>query len=286
MRVNNKNNTEFIELESNIIDLRNQSNHPSSFLYSEIYECAILDASIKDGRIQPGFNLKDSVPFVVAAKNGIEYGIEKEGFRDKIYDTLLLYYNNFQPKNAAEFLGLSLELENELVQAPPWGSVFPWRARTLDSYKKTYEKAAISDNKSYGYGGGVEKGWTFCGPTSAEKCSIEAKRMEYVIKRIHIDGYQRSNDKDGDIKVTALVNENKDWRWLVTSGFHRVCAVTALGYESIPVRVNLVISRQDVDFWPHVSSGLYSRENALTIFDNFFYGLPPIKAKLWNEGSI
>ena len=137
-------------VNSNILDLRSKANHPLNLLYSEIYQFALLNGEIENGRSQPGFVLSDNTPFVAAAKKGIEYGIEKDGVVDAIQSVFEEYYRIVRPANAAEWLGLKFKNKNQLNDSPPWASVFPWRARSVESYREAYEKAAIAENKVTG----------------------------------------------------------------------------------------------------------------------------------------
>lgn len=264
-----------------IIDLRNSTNHPVSLQYSEIYSNALLTGKIIDGRSQPGFALTNDTPFVLAAKNAIAYGIEKEGVIEVIKEVLSNYYDLVQPKSATEWLGLKLDRDHILSQSPPWASVFPWRARSVESYRLAYEKAAILENKISGGMLDISKGWLFCGPVSMEKCRVEAQRIDYVLKEISRNGYQRWDTSEGDVKATALVKENGDWKWLITAGNHRASAAAVLGFEEIPIRVNLVIHRQHVKLWSHVVDGLYTENSALQVFDNYFDAKTPYIIQSW-----
>ena len=266
-----------------IIDLREGTNHPLSLLYSEIYSEAILNGELSAGRSQPGFSLKGHSPFYWAAKNALVDGQLAVGSERRIFNVLAEYYRCVQPKSAATWLGINLTSSNPLAKAPPWGAVFPWRARTQESYQQCYEKAAVAENMITSAPLGILDGWLFCGPVSTEKCRIEAKRIHYVLEQIATLGYQRSNESDGDVKATALVREDGHWRWLITAGNHRAVAASALGRVSIPVRINLVISRSQVEYWPHVVTGLYTREQALAVFDQFFDATPPPVTRLWME---
>lgn len=265
-----------------ILDLRKGANHPLAFLYSEIYDSCIIDALIEHGRSQPGFSLKENSPFVIAAKIALEnQGMEEKAIIYRLQKIFAQYYDVFRPKNAMEFLGFEMMQNQQLLNEPPWGSVFPWRFRSIESYKGAYEKMALIENKSLGIDKGIEDGWLFCGPCSEMKAFIEAKRMFYVISQIKQNGYERSDDNDGDAKATALVDSSGEWRWLLTGGNHRASAASALGYKTIPIRVNLVICREQVGFWPHVQDGLYTKIEALNFFDSIFNANVPPLAKDW-----
>ena len=269
------------ENNESIIDFRQGTNHPCSFLYSEIYSNALLNGKLEDGRLQPGFSLKSKSPFVLAAKRAVLFGVEKENAINEMEKVFTKYYEMVRPQSAAEWLGLDLALTNKLAVSPPWAAVFPWRARTLASYRQAYEEAALKDNLAVGVSLGIKKGWFFCGPVSFEKIKIEALRMAYVLRQISEEGYQRSNSSDGDVKATALVDDTNQWRWLITSGTHRASAASALGYEEIPIRVNLVIRRMDAAYWPNVVNGLYNEVNALKVFDSYFNGVASPVTDKW-----
>ncbi len=278
-----------------IIDLRNGTNHPCSFLYSEIYENALLTGKFIDGRSQPGFNLESeggNSPFVLAAKAAIVSGVENKDSSIIIENVLSRYYATVIPKSAAQYLDLDVDTNNKLAISPPWASVFPWRARTLESYQQAYENAAIEENRKNGTVLDITKGWLFCGPVSPEKIKIEAMRIDYVLKQINKEGFKRSDSSDGDVKATALIDDSNNWRWLITAGNHRASAASALGYKDIPIRINLVIRRNDYKYWPNVTNGLYSESDALKVFDRYFNGIAPpaltnkwLRLKLINENK-
>ena len=139
--------------------------------------------------------------------------------------------------------------------------------------------------KANAYGHGIER--VYEGLRGADGFALldlaEAERVLYVLTRIQQSGYSRHDGPDGDVRATALVNERQEWRWLITAGNHRASAAAALGMPSIPVRVNLVISRADAPYWKHVVDGLYSLDDALAVFDNFFDGRPVGSTRPWLE---
>jgi len=264
-----------------LLDLRDTTNHPLSLRYAEVFEAAVLRGRFEHGRAQPGLDVARSTPFVIAARRAVDHGIERADVLDVMVATLAAYYERVRPGHAAAWLGLDDTAHPALREAPPWAAVFPWRARSVASYRKAYEDAAFAENRAVGRDVGIEDGWLFCGPVSADKVRIEAERILYVLRRIAEHGYQRSDDSDGDVRATALVDEQGSWRWLITAGNHRASAAAALGLAEIPVRVNLVISRADVCHWKHVAEGLYTVEQALAVFDRYFDACPGAVAKDW-----
>lgn len=272
------------EKTNKVLDLRESTNHPLSLLYSEIYDAVVVNAMLKHGRSQPGFSIKGNSPFHLSAKAAVEYGLHKEDCVKQIKEVFQNYYDSVTPENAAKWLGINFEEGHQFYSQPPWGAVFPWRARSIVSYRMTYERAAIDENKAIGYDGkGIEEGWLFCGPVSEEKIQIESERMAFVLKSIHEKGYQRSNENDGDAKATALVRKSGEWRWILTAGNHRASAASALGFKQIPIRINLVVNRSQAEYWPHVVDGTFKKNEALTYFDMVFKGETPPITKSWNK---
>ena len=266
-----------------VLDLRDSTNHPTSLLYSELYKSCLVNALPNHGRSQPGFSLDGKSPFVLSAKKAIINGLDDKENSVKIIRSVFdKYYEYIQANNASEWLGLK---KNKLLnQQPPWGAVFPWRARSIESYRLSFEKAAIEENIAIGYQDrGIEYGWLFNGPVSDIKIQIESERMAYVLYQIYENGYQRSFENDGDARATALVNEVGEWRWILTAGNHRASAATALGFTEIPIRINLIIKRSDYQLWPQVVDGVYSKEEALYIFDSLFHAHPPSFTTKWEK---
>jgi len=264
----NEKNQTYFKSNQGILDFRESDYHPMVMRYSELFNEAIINANIEDGRTQPGFPINKFSPFYIASKVAINSNYELS----KVKNILKLFYITFTHIDAAEYFGLS---NNTLLSnKPPWASVFPWRARTVESYAYQYEKAAIDENRTNGLEEGISSGWLFSGPVSSKKIEVEAKRMVYVTKQILNKGYKRSFEPDGDVKATVLIKEDAQWRWLITSGNHRANAASALGYQTIPIRVNLIISRSDYKYWPGVVNGIYTEVDALRIFDAIFEGKP------------
>lgn len=262
-----------------LLDLRQATNHPLSLRYSELHDNAVLDGVFAHGRAQPSLSLAGQTPFVNTARCALAHGVDRPDTLDHMMGILRGYYDLVRPGNAAAWLGL-LNVQG-LLDQPPWAAVFPWRARSVASYRQAYEHAALAENQAVGRDVGIEDGWLFCGPVSDEKIRIEAERILHVLTSIQQTGYSRHNGSDGDVRATALVNERQEWRWLITAGNHRASAAAALGMTSIPVRVNLVISRADAPYWKHVVEGLYSVDDALAVFDNIFDARPVSSTRAW-----
>ncbi|MFG6665855.1 hypothetical protein ACGK9R_01945 [Halomonas sp. HNIBRBA4712] len=257
--------------KNGLIDLTEKCNHPIAFKYGEVFSAALINALPSTGRILPGWTLNQDAPFYQAVVQGISESDNKKSL-DRIINSLSLFYSEFQPQNSLDWFGLNLQNPN-LMNTPPWGSVLPWRARSSKSYQTAITKAILKENIRDGFSEGIERGWPMCGPVTSEKQTLEAIRLQRLILSIREKGYIRSDDTDGDIKATALIDKDeKNWVWIVTSGYHRACVLAALEYLVIPIRINNVVHINHVDFWPHVQDGLYTPYEATDIFYTIFNG--------------
>ena len=268
---------------SPLLDLRRTTNHPLSLRYSEMFSQALLDGPFEHGRTL-ALSFAQATPFADAARSALAHGLDRPDTIEVMGRVLQRYYETVQAGNAAQWLDVSPR--SALAAEPPWAAVLPWRARTVASYRQVHEEAALIENRSVGRDIGIADGWLGCGPVSEEKIRVEADRILRLLRSIQAQGYVRSDAPDGDVRVTALVDEDHAWRWLVTAGTHRAAVLLALGGTSIPVRVNLVISRADAPFWKHVVDGLFSLDEALAVFDRIFHGRPNRVSQGWLAAAL
>lgn len=112
------------------------------------------------------------------------------------------------------------------------------------------------------------------GPVTEAFGEITFRRMARLHDSIRETGYRPEESDGGHLRGECFVRDN-DFRVTVGSGKHRVCALLALGCETIPVlfgppKLPVVTRREEVDRWPHVQSGDYTRDEALRSFDALF----------------
>lgn len=265
----NKLSDEYSNNVEGIVDLRDKSNHPITLKYSEIFNVCLLNVKVENGRVLPFYKLDVSAPFYKAALEGLKHNTKDSSY-EAIKSSLFNFYSRFQPENIADWFSLNNTNNLEILSLPPWAGILPWRARSLESFKDIIEQGTIKDNYSNGVIGGIENGWAYCGPVSDDKLNIETKRINDLIYSIREKGYLRTFDKDGDIIASALVDKEHNWKWLVTNGYHRACVLAAMGFSTLAIRINLVILENEVEFWPHVLDGFYTKEEASKIFIDIF----------------
>ena len=258
------------------IDLRSTTNDPRSLIYHAGKQPTVLiDAPVKWGYALAAFplNAEGCHPFI--------YAIRKAKSSSQPCDTiravLRCYYESVQPSNAAQWLGLDPESAPQLQAQPPWARIFPWRSSSISARRRGIESAARFDNRQAGANLSIRDGWKAFGPVSEAVLNIETQRLLRLYESIKHHGLLRNNEFGGDIRGIALVNGD-NWRWMQGGcGAHRAPVLSAMGFETIPVRIYRVVFRKHVDLWPQVVSGVYSRENALRVFDRVFqHHVPPI----------
>jgi hypothetical protein len=176
------------------------------------------------------------------------------------------YYRFWQPKNAAELLGLSeYEASEALLRTPPPGTVWPW---DFDHPERRAQQNHVGD-----------EGWQHCGPVTQDKGRMEFSRYQKVADSIIKNGYQRNPDTiDGDIAAQVLVR-GREWKFLICDGMHRFAVLKALGFSTIPVclrRWPMLIRREDVLSWPNVTNLLFNADSATKIFDRLFDAALPV----------
>ena len=202
-----------------------------------------------------GNNSKYADPFTETVKNYLNGSCVS--FEGSVLET---YYRVWQPKNAAELLGLNFDEANEeLLRTPPFGVVWPW---DFDRPERRVQQNNAGDG-----------GWQHCGPVSQDKGRREFCRYQEVADSIIKNGYQRNSYSiDGDIAGQVLIR-GSEWRILICDGMHRYAVLQALGWSNIPVclrRWPMLIRREDVLSWPNVANLLFDVNSATKIFDRLF----------------
>lgn len=206
-------------------------------------------------------------PFVTAAKAVLT---KCEDPVNTVKTILKNYYDLVTPSCPNAILGLNSG-RSELKDFPAWAVLMPWDKENAIEWKEKIKSSVYSENNRYGKRLGVEDGWAWAGPSSVIKVEIESTRLLSVLYSIQKNGYNRNNKPDGDIMVNVLAKSAHDWVWQTVGAQHRAAAMAALGYGTVPVRIMRVIRRGDVLSWPNVVRGLYSKSEALKIFDDIYF---------------
>lgn len=181
------------------------------------------------------------------------------------------FYNSYQPKDALDILGVACEASSSLSSFDPYALTLPWDSAGPEKESAAKTSSIRHENREAGFDLSSEHGWAWSGPVSESKLNVEVSRLLRVYESIVDQGYQRNNEKDGDIRVNVLLPCNGESAiWQARVGQHRAIVLAGLGYSSIPSRVTNVIMRSQVDSWFNVVNGVYTKSFALDVFDSFY----------------
>ena len=170
---------------------------------------------------------------------------------------LYKFFKNFKPKNYGELYKLSLN--NSLYDLSSFLQFKPWINNVID--KSNLRKGLF-------------------GPSEINEVEHRLLRLKNIFRNIEKFGYIPS---EKDIIKGYILKSNNDYRFLITSGHHRVAAMKAINsvhpdkFKKVIVafeekRCNLkFVNQEDINKWPAVINKFCSKEDAFELFQKFFY---------------
>jgi hypothetical protein len=256
-------------------DMRAATNDPRSLRYAEVGAAVLVDAPLAKGAGLLCFPLHEASPhpFVRAARSGSS----ADDVEGRVRDVPTRFYDRARPGGVRDRVDVDAGCAGSLRSAPPWGLVLPWEHWDVDELLTV--KGVPEEAAAWRPGAPLPLGvpWAGGGPVQPGKLEEEVDRTAALLRSVQRRGYLRSSEPHGDIHAVVLHREDGEWRWLVRWGQHRAAVLAALGRESAPVRVDAEVERAEVDLWPNVQRGVYSRAAALRTFDRVFdRELPPL----------
>jgi hypothetical protein len=200
---------------------------------------------------------------------------DQERRGDASYPGSLLerYYDQFQPRTALEALaGFDARSHCGLADLPRhlfW--LTPWSVQDVAGLDDSVRDWVGRGAHAHGIAGFnlAMDGTPYHGPVSARLGEVEVRRLHGVAKTLQRQGYDRHH---GD-SLFYLVRRGREFRAVkFGSGYHRTAAMSALGHEHIPARFRgpHAVEVDDVDDWPQVRSGIWSRRAAVRYVDHLF----------------
>jgi hypothetical protein len=217
-----------------------------------------------------GFTV-DENPFI---KTLIDYSSSNSNYSGSVLEN---YYNHYCPTSMQSVLrsdNPSLNKYHPMATVLPWGISTPEEKLPNICVDPSAEQLLSKEAHKLGLKEKNNFGWQFFGPVSEDLGLQEYARLISVYNSIKEHGYLP--EKYGYMHGQFLVSDD-DWVWVNIGGKHRFSSLAALQYKSIPVALKsrssaLFIRRSDVDYWPNVKNGLFSRTDALNIFDRILSG--------------
>lgn len=239
-------------------DWRDRDYHPLEAVYRSNGKSFILNIPVRDFVYSP---LVDTWVKVFRAMNN---GLSKEEYSKILKE----YYKNYQPKNIAEVLRIKNYNKNSWLANNPLGYFFPW-SNTISYSHAIRNRREGYRNEALYHGFRIERknDWKEFGPGSDSMIEFELSRLENIFYLIQTNGF---DEKYGLFRGQIFCRSksifiNIDLNW------HRYAYFKALKYPFIPTKFlgnSLVVRRNDVDYWPGVKRGLFTKEQALEVFDN------------------
>lgn len=194
---------------------------------------------------------------------------------------LELLHSQFQPRNAAELMGIDTPSYADLERIPARGALFPWER--VSPQQKYHNMVAIVECENCENGSTLlySDGDKFFGPCSRSKGELEYKRLIATYNSIATSGFNSCYDQDDKISGIFLVSDDQtEGTMLVRNGQHRVAALAAIGARHVTVQLNRrvaggVVRRTDAPYWPAVRAGYLTLNEALALFDRIAAGRQP-----------
>jgi len=252
-------------------DLRKKVKDPLAAKYFARHHTFLIEADFKNCIVLCRFSCEKygRNPLVNVASDYIQNGTIT--YSDSELES---FYNNYQPPNLAEMFQLEGKLHDDLVRLPADWVVFPWENGKMENKVHFLEKLVRYETKSRGRELSLGDGYGLVGPISRARGELEISTLINLIESIKANGYRRGDGDFEDIKASVLI-DGTDYKYFIKDGIHRLVVLSALGYETAPVRVlpttvPAFIYRNEVEFWPNVRRGLYTESQALKIFDTIF----------------
>lgn len=172
------------------------------------------------------------------------------GYRDT---SLFRFLSRFRPNSVCELLREPVGEENHLPLF-----VYPWG---------TFRRGEVELDKD-------PRESRFCGPSSDKFIAAEFRRTIGLYESMKDTGYQPWRFDHTFIGGTLLRAANRQRRFVVLQGNHRMAILAHLGVAEVLVRdcrgYHPVISEAHLEKWPLVASGVCSAALGRAIFHMFF----------------
>ena len=155
---------------------------------------------------------------------------------------------------------------------PPWRKTQPKKQNTPAGRFHRHEFRQIA--RDLGVPLGDIRGQIRGGPVSEAFGEITFRRLARLYDSIARDGFRPESSAARYPAGFCFVREG-DHRISIGSGKHRVLVMIALGWPRIPVELGppklpVITRREEVDLWPNVRDGHFTRDEALALFDEIF----------------
>jgi hypothetical protein len=278
-------NLKIVNLESNKpCNLLDKDINPLSAQYYAGNKKVLMNIDLSKCRTNRWFGMSgDSLdPHIFIVNNSIKKNLRGH----ELYAIILKFLKENQflglTKNAAEYLGIDSDLSKKLANYPWWAAVNPWDNRTFED-QLYYYPIEVKKNRAI-------NGMQILSDDHNEivrddidnSLPSHANQYTKLIGQIKKNGFRYGNEF-GYVTAELFVANNKFCWKIGDEGNHRATVAAALGIKKIPVLVTKIIRLDELEYWPNVINGIFSKDQATKIFYNIFNAKPSKIYDKWIE---
>jgi len=256
--------------------------NPRTILGVNFNKNSIFRVPLNKGRTSRWFDLGKSSrdPALFFLRKGIELNLNKYEMEKYLINRLNKHNDIVRPNNAGEQVGLKAPLNNYLSSMPYWAKVLPWEDCSIEERLKSFPNSVKQDRKKSGLRIKSDNPEEIMLIDKNFSIDSHVHQYLYLLHSIRSKGLI-SNRKNGYISAFFLFHNNS-WRWILGGeGNHRAIVASALNMDFVDVCVEGIIRYDDLEWWPNVCNGLYTKEEAEFIFESIFYGTPSFIYENW-----
>ena len=244
----------------------------------------IINIDIDKGRTDRWFDMSINSldPAIFAIRNALKKNLKGDALYKDILSTLWTHNSLTSIKNAAKYLDIDNNDDENFKSYPWWASVYPWDTRTLENQLK-YHPDEVKKNR-------LINGMKILSDNSDEimdnhlekSLFSHAKQYAQLTEEIKKNGFKYDEDYN-HISAEIFVHNHK-FCWKVgRDGNHRVAVLAALGFQTIPVQITKIIRLEELKYWPNVKRSNFNEKQASNIFYNIFDAKPSKIHDKWIE---
>ncbi|WFM72662.1 hypothetical protein [Halomonas sp. CKK8] len=264
-------------------DLCRHGSHPVEAVYASQGEPCLVEVPLSR-IITFGYSA-----FPLAANAGHPFVKTLEEYRndrEMVVDSspLRKFYELYQPRTAAEFMGLGQPSYSRFETLPALAAPPLWAWDSPEEYCRHIKGVHQAEDKEQRGSSDKFIGGSQFGPVENDKLEIEFRRLTKLYESIERYGYRP--EKCDWMTGVAWVGES-EWVIVISTGQHRLACLAVLGYESAAVHLQPVkapaglMMRSNHRHFPSVVNSYHTAEEARTIFDRMMSRRQPEAAREW-----
>lgn len=180
---------------------------------------------------------------------------------------LYKYAEDRHCKSASDVLGVNVDYFSRLS---PDLAVFPWDIVNPEDKKMNQISTLQKELKVY-----------FPNSSNLDRVidlevrgEAEIRRIKTIFNSLSRNGYDSRARDFHHIEGQLLIANDKKWVVLIRQGEHRVAALFALGYTTVPILIKKqnIVRESDVEYWWQVTQNRINEKDALEIFRRIVTG--------------